>query len=123
VRLLIHDLVDEARKGGFPSLGLAASEDHRAMDVPCGQVLDSALALILVFDPPHLMRSWWQAAMASAACLDTSLLIRAEHVVVRPQRLTLPATGVQVEHRPSQFDKVFISRKDPALVAPGSQRV
>src|SRR5437870_10832512 len=93
------------------------------MDVPRGEVLDGSPSLVLVFDARRLVRAGWQRGMQSAASLDAGLFIGAEHILVRPQRLALPAAGVQLEHRASEFQKVRIAGKDPALVAPGTQSV
>jgi hypothetical protein len=61
--------------------------------------------------------------MTSATSLDTGFLVGAEHVLVRPERLALPAAGIQVEHWAGQFDKARIARKDPALEAPWAECV
>jgi hypothetical protein len=65
----------------------------------------------------------WQARLQSTARLNAGLLVGAEHVLVGPQRLALPAAGVQVQHRAGQLEEVRVARKDPALMAPRAQRV
>ena len=61
--------------------------------------------------------------VTAATDLDAGLLIRAQYVLVRPEWLALPGAGVQIEHRSSQFQKVRIARKDPALVSPGAEGI
>src|SRR5713101_9665396 len=93
------------------------------MDVPRGQVLQRSASLVLLLHARGLMRAGWQGGVNAAASLDTGLLIGADDVLVRPQRLALPTTGVQIKDRAGAFQKVRIAGKDPALVAPGPQRV
>src|SRR4051812_23227054 len=93
------------------------------MHVPGRQILHRALALVLMLDSCRLIRSWWQSRLESAARLDAGLFVGTEHVLVSPEWLALPATGVQVEHWSSHLQEVWVTRKDPAVVAPRSQRV
>src|SRR6266487_2973185 len=93
------------------------------MDIPGRQVLDCTLTLILVFDPCRLIGAWRQGGLESATGLDARLLIGTQDVLVCPEWLALPAAGVQVEHRASDFQEVRIAWEDPALVAPGTQRI
>jgi hypothetical protein len=53
--------------------------------------------------------------MASAASLNAGLLIGAEHVLIGPERLALPAAGVQIEHWASQLQKLGISALPSSL--------
>ena len=88
-----------------------------------GRFLHGALTLVLMLDPCGLIRSRWERRLQSAARLNTGLLVRTEHVLVSPERLALPAAGVQVEHRAGPLEEVRIARKDPAVVSPGTQGV
>jgi len=97
-----------------------AAEDLGAMDIPRGQVLERATTCVFVFNTGDLKGTGRQRWMTAATDLDAGLLIRAQYVLVRPEWLALPGTGVQIEHRSSQFPKVRIARKDPALVSPGA---
>jgi hypothetical protein len=121
--LLIHDLVDEATEWGFASLRLAAAKDDRPMHVPRRQVLHRALTLVLVFDARRVVRSRRECGVPSAASLDARLLIRTEHELVRPEWLTLPTAGVQVEDWAGEFQKSRVAREDPVLIAPRTQRI
>jgi hypothetical protein len=55
--------------------------------------------------------------------LDTGLLIDAKNVIVRPQRCTFPAALVQIDDAASLAGEVWVARKDPTAVAPGTQGV
>ena len=123
VRLLAHHLIDQSSKSSLAGVRLAAAKDHRPMNVPSFHVLHGSPSLVLVLNSRRLMRAGRQRGMTSTPSLDTGLLIGAEHELVRPKRLTLPAAGIQVELGAGQFRKVPIARKDPVLVAPGSERV
>ena len=93
------------------------------MDVPGGQVLQRATARVFVLDTGRLERTGRSRWVTAATLLNTGLLVSAEHVLVRPEWLALPGAGVQIEHRSSQFQKVWIARKDPAPIPPGAQRI
>jgi hypothetical protein len=66
---------------------------------------------------------WWKRGLQAATSLDAGLLVGTQHVLVVPQWLALPAAGVQIEDRTGKFEKMRVAWKDPALVAPGTQRI
>src|SRR5215471_17781742 len=123
VGLLIHDVVDESAESGLARFWFAPANDDGALDVPGGQVLQDSGTLVLVLDAHGLVRSDGQGGMQSAADLNAGLLIGAQDVFVGPQRPTLPLAGVQVEHRTGPLQKVWITRKDPGPIPPGTQGV
>src|SRR3990170_8952857 len=51
VRLDAHDLLDQPPERLDAGLGLAAPEQPRPVDVPSGEVLERAAAVVLVLDP------------------------------------------------------------------------
>jgi hypothetical protein len=56
--------------------------------------------------------------MTAATRLDTRFLVAGEYEVFRPQRLTFPASCVQVEKWRRLFGERRIARKDPMIVLP-----
>jgi len=95
VRFLIHDLIDQASECRLACVRFTAAEDLSAMDIPRGQILQRSAALVFVLDTGRLERTRRQRWMASTTDLDAGLLIGAEHVLIRPEWLTLPGAGVQ----------------------------
>jgi hypothetical protein len=73
------------------------------MDIPGGQVLRYPRALVFVLDARGLMRPDRPARVTTTTHLNAGLLIGAEHVFIRPERLTLPVACVQVENWTSQL--------------------
>ena len=61
--------------------------------------------------------------MQSHPCLNTGLFIRAEDEIVRAQRLSFPAPGIEVEDVASLDGKLRIAGKDPRPVLPWPDRV
>src|SRR5258708_27554130 len=91
------------------------------MDVPGRQVLYDASAFVLMLDTHGVVRSDKQARMAAAPDLNAGLLISAQHVLIRPEWLALPAALVQVEDWTGEFQEACIARKDPGAIAPRAQ--
>ena len=55
--------------------------------------------------------------------VDAGLLIGAEDVLIRPEWSALPPTGIQVEHWTGPLQKVWITRRDPGSIPPGTQGI
>jgi hypothetical protein len=123
IRLLLHNLIHQASERDLAGTRFTPAEDLGAMDIPRGQILQRSTTRVFVLDASRLERTGRHCLVAAAADLDARLLIGAEHVLVRPEWLALPGARVEIEHGPSQFQKVWIARKDPAPVPPGAQRI
>ena len=87
-------------------------------DVPRGQVGQRPTPVVLVLDPHHPGFARGQGRVAAAAGLDGGLLIRANHELVRAQRLAVPEPGVQVEHTGGLDREVGVPDRDPRPVLP-----
>src|SRR5262249_54859751 len=74
---------------------------------------------VLMLDTHRTSGRWGQPGMTSAPGLDTGLFIGTDDVILRAKRFSLPGPRVQIQHSPSFFGKVWISRKNPVLVRPG----
>jgi hypothetical protein len=87
-----HELLDQLAERLDPVCGRAAVEDLRATHVPGGQVAESALALVLVFDQqpiaPGLGGDGW---MDPRPGLNRRLLVRAHHEIAGLKQLSCPA--------------------------------
>src|SRR5215204_2284628 len=97
VRLLAHDLRDQAFEGSDAGFSLASAEQLGVADVPRSDVGPRAGPSIFVFDvkrAPRSGRQWW---MFAPACLDARLLVGAEHKIKRPQGFVVPPTLIQVQ--------------------------
>ena len=123
VRLLGHDLLDEAIEGHDACGCLTTAEDLGAMDVPGCEVSPGATALVLVFDAGAMARSHGERGVFADAGLNTGFLVGREHEVTAAQGRAVPAAFVEVEHTAGLGGKVWIARKDPASVSPGTNRV
>jgi hypothetical protein len=123
VRLLAHDLRDQAFEGSDAGFSLASAEQLGVADVPRSDVGPRAGPSIFVFDvkrAPRSGRQWW---MFAPACLDARLLVGAEHKIKRPQGFVVPPTLIQVQDAASLDGKSGVAGEDPAAMAPRSQRV
>jgi hypothetical protein len=64
-----------------------------------------------------------RVGLQPATDLDAGLLIGTEHVLIRPEWPALPLTGVQIQHRAGQLQKVPSAWEDPGPIPPGTQGV
>jgi hypothetical protein len=123
VRLLTHDLGDQAVKRGDADFRFAAAKDLGPPYIPDGQIGPSALSLILVFDVLGTVRGWGQGSVSPPTGLNTGLLVSAHHKVGSAQGHCLPDTLVEIENPRGLFDKGGIAGKNPTAKAPRAQRV
>ena len=93
------------------------------MDIEGGQVGPRAAAVVLVLDFHGYAGLGWQRRVLARASLDAGLLIGGQHELVFAQELPLPASLVEVEDAARLDGKLRVSRKDPAAVPPGSDRI
>lgn len=93
VRLLAHDLVDESPERGDPRGRLAASEDLGPMDVRGGEIGERPPRTYSMLDPAGPSGCRRQRGMDPRAGMDRGLLVSADDMLVRPERLALPAAA------------------------------
>src|ERR1700756_1675833 len=94
-----------------------------AVDVAGGQAGEGAEAVVLVLGahrPPGAGRA---GEVEAHAGLDAGLLIRAEHVLVAAERLSVPFPLVKVEDPAGLEGEVRVAGEDPRAVLPGLDRV
>src|SRR5437660_4514592 len=123
IRFLPHDLRDEPVEGRDAGLRFAAPEHPRAMHIPGGDIGPGAGASVLVLDPERSTRRGRLRRVAPTPGLDARFFIGAEHVLPRPEGNSLPAALVEIQDSAGLKREVRIARKDPAAIAPRSQRV
>src|SRR5262245_20344275 len=122
VRLLFHDLAYQTAEGLDARLRLAAAHDVAAPDIPGGQVLQGAAAVVLELDPPPAAGGGAPAGMAADAGLDARLLLRADDAVLGREGLSLPEAGVQVKDDASLLGEPRVPGEDPVFVLPRLER-
>jgi len=123
VGLLVHDFTDEALYRSHPVLDLTAAEDFGAVNVPGSQIGPGAFAKVLVLDLRGAVRRGRQRRLFSASSLNTRLLVRRDHEVIRTQPSPLPNALVEVEDGAGFGSKIGIPREDPASMLPRPESV
>lgn len=123
VRLLAHDLSDEAVGGSDSIFRFAAAEEFGAMDIPSCQIGPGALAEILVLDSPGAMRSQRQTPMLSVSGLDAGLFIRREDEFIPSQWGALPSALIQVEDDTRLDSKLRIAGENPTPMSPRTEGI
>jgi len=123
VRLLAHDLSEEAVRWGNSIFRFAAAEEFGAMDVPSCQIGPGALAEILVLDSPGAVRSQRQTPMFSAAGLDAGLFICREDEFIASQWGALPRALIQVEDDTRLDSKLRIAGENPTSMSPRTEGI
>jgi len=123
VRWLAHDLIDQSLEGRDAGGCFAATEHPGAMHVQRSQVGPGATASVLVLRAHRLAGSGRQARLDTQPGLDAGLLVGGDDELVLAQRLPLPAPLVQVQDAPGLGLEVWVARKDPAAVPPGTDGV
>ncbi len=118
VRLQVKNLVHQATKWFDAGFRFATSKHHAASHVPGRQVLQRSHSLVFRLNTTTASRSGRCFGMTASTRLDTRFLVAGEHKVFRPQRLTLPASCVQVEKGRRLCGEGRIARKDPMVVLP-----
>src|SRR5713101_263017 len=120
---LAHHVGHQFLEGDDAGGRFAAAEELHAVNVHRGQVRPGPAALILVLDARGPMRTGRPGGMHAAARLNAGLLVRGDHEIVAPQRLALPAAGVEVKNAPRLHTEVRVARKDPAPMLPGADGI
>ena len=118
VRLGGHDLGDQPGERLDPGGGLHPADHVGPVDVVGGQILQRALALVLVLDPHHSGLARRQGGVAATPGLDRGLLIRADHELALAERFAVEDPGVEVQRSGRLGREVRIPREDPAAVLP-----
>src|SRR5260370_5317375 len=97
VRLLAHDLRDEALEGDDAGLALATSEQLGAMHVPRSKVCPSTQACIFMLDINWAAWGGRQRGMFASPGLNAGLLVGAQRVVACPPSSTLSTTLIKIQ--------------------------
>src|SRR5207244_7777031 len=87
------------------------------------QVGERAAPLVLVLDERGPSGPGRDRSVDARPRLDRGLLVGAEHVLVRAERLALKDPLVEIEHDAGLLGEARVAREDPAAVTPGSDRV
>lgn len=61
--------------------------------------------------------------MAARSCLNAGFLVGRQHKFVCFERLALPDAFIEVKNIPGSDGEVWVARKDPTTVLPGTDRV
>src|SRR5437588_9813865 len=90
IGMLLHDLINQAIKGGDSGFGFAATEEFGLVDVQVGQIGPSSQPLVFVLDF-HRLTGWCRyRGRLSAARLNTGVLLGREDESVRRHVPPLP---------------------------------
>ena len=119
VRILIHDLLDQAVEGDNGAAGFATAVDLGLVDIPGGQISPGTETSILMFDLEGRVGPRRQRGVATLAGLDGGFLIGAHDELVPAEGLTLPNALVEIEQTAGLGEKVGIAGKQPATMLPG----
>ena len=111
VRLVSHDVFDEAVKGRDAGPRLAPPKEARPVDVPRRDVRPGAASAIFVLDAQRAAGRNGRGRVATLPDLNAGLFIRRDHVVARPQRAPVPAPLVQIQDRAGAFGEPRIAGK------------
>jgi hypothetical protein len=84
VRLLSHDLPNQAMESGNAVPPLAAAEQSGPMRIPCGEIVQGTRTHVFVLNVDRAPRRRRQRGMYPSPGLDAGLLVDAEHVILRP---------------------------------------
>src|SRR5437868_13665221 len=83
-----------------------------------GKIGPGSAACVLVFDAHRFAASGRQTRMNAHASLNAGLLVRGHDEFVFAQRLSLPASRVQVQDAPGLDLEMRVTREDPAAMLP-----
>src|SRR5205823_1663267 len=92
VRVLFHDLIDEAIKGCNSGFRFAATEKFDLVDIPGGQIGPGSQTAVFVFDLHRLIWLWGQRFCFSAPRLHAGLLVGRQDELIWAEFTTLPET-------------------------------
>ena len=123
VRLGGHHLRDESIDGRNGRRRFAAAKQFRALDIPGGEVGQRARSEVLVFDAHWTSRTWRESWMFAPPGLETRFLVGRNDQFVRPERDSLPGFGIEIQDQARSLGELRVTRKDPAAMAPGLQRI
>ena len=123
VRLLFHDLTDQAMERCNAIPALAAAEQSCPVHIPRGEIGQRSRTHVFVRDVDRTPWCRRQGGMFPPPCLDARLLVDAEHVIPRPQRCTFPSALIQIDDPAGLAGKLRVTWKDPTAMTPGAQRV
>jgi len=123
IGFLRHDVGYQPIKRANAILGFTAAKHFGSADIPGGQVNPSPATLILIFNPHGLPVLSWQGWMLPQACLNRGFLISGQHILSRPQGSPIPNPFVEIQDGGGLFTEVRVAGKDPAAVAPWTDRV
>ncbi len=120
---LAHDGVDQFVEGGDTVLRTHLTENQASADIQSGLIGHCPQAFVLELDLTRMAWQRWTRGMEASKHLQPALLIGAEHIVVRPQRLFLPEAMIQVKNNGGFGQKVRVAPKQPTVVTPRTQRI
>ena len=123
IRFLLHDLGYQAVGGGNPAFLLAAAEKLGAVHVPGGQIRPGTFAEILMFYAGRTTGSGRPSGLFTASRLNAGFLIRGEDELRALEGLSLPEPGIKIEDTSCFGSKLWIARKDPTPMLPGTKGI
>ena len=118
IGFLLHDEVDQTMEGLDPGTAFAQSKEFRSSNIPRGHVRYGPTAFIFKLNASRSARTRWQARVNPLSGLNAGFFIRADHVVLRPQRHTVPDALVQIENGRRFGEEVGIAWENPASKRP-----
>src|SRR5207247_3651234 len=118
-----HHLRDEPIDRCNGCLRFASAKQCRTMDIPRGEVGQRARPEIFVLNAHRTSGAWREGGMLATAGLETRFLVGRDDEFIGAQRNTLPSLGIQVQDTAGSLRKLRVTRKDPAAMSPGLQRI
>ncbi len=93
----MHDQIDQLPERHDARRGVDAPEDLAAADIQCRQIGQRTVTHVLKFLAARLTGGGCERRMGASQDLQRTLFIRREHVIVRAERLVLPAPLIQFQ--------------------------
>jgi hypothetical protein len=118
-----HHLLDQLAERVDSRCCGAAADHPGVVYVVAGQVGQGATTAVLELLTAHPTRRGWQVRVARVQGLELGFLLGADHVLVRAERLAVPAPVVEVEHSGGLDGEVRVTGEDPGPVAPRLDRI
>jgi hypothetical protein len=106
----------------MPVLGSQRQKILALVHVPGGQVVQGFAALLFVLDPGRACGSGPRVRWCALEP-DGGLLVGGDDIIVPTEPLTVPFSGVEVQHPAGFGFEVGVAREDPRSVAPGADGI
>jgi hypothetical protein len=113
IRLLAHDLFNQAVKRQDAVFDYAVAKDFGTMHIQGGKVGPGSCSFVFVLDESWPCGGRLKRWMLATTRLNTGLFVGGEHMIVRSEGLPLPAALVEVEDGSDLLNKQRIAGKDP----------